>query len=407
MVNNNPLTSCFFDQALISEKLEKKEKVRISWTRKGIIKKISLDDEPSEEDYYEPETVGIPAFVNAHIHTADAFFKDKATGMSLEKAVGPEGFKLNLLNNASFEELEKAIILSQEEGLINGCHSLADFREGGIKGLEIYRKIFTRIEAEKTKEAVKINHFLYGRPPKNKEKDQDQDETLEKAGQLADGLGIPDLLFREIEVLEEWSTFFRKKKKPVLIHAAEGEMLGKQSFDTFRKREIEVIIERLKPDTIIHGTKLTLEEVSMLAENNIAAVLCPRSNARFMTGFPPIKELLEEVTCALGTDNVFAVNNNLFEEMRYLYYRSLEEKVMIDPKELLLMATVNGGKAIKQQVGQLSEGYKANFLGLNLSTPQTMESENLFTKIVLRGDARNIAFQIVNGKFGEVKNEKK
>ena len=90
--------------------------------------------------------------------------------------------------------------------------------------------------------------------------------------------------------------------------------------------------------------------------------------------------------------------NNLFEEMRYLYYRSLENKVMIDPKDLLLMATVNGGKAIKQQVGQLSEGFKATFLGLNLNTPQTRESENLFTKIVLRGDAGNIAFQIVNGK---------
>jgi cytosine/adenosine deaminase-related metal-dependent hydrolase len=205
-------------------------------------------------------------------------------------------------------------------------------------------------------------------------------------------------LFREIEVLEEWSTYFREKKKPVLIHAAEGEILGKQSIDAFGKREIEVIIERIKPDTIIHGTKLTSEEISMLTEKNVAAVLCPRSNARFMTGFPPVKELLEEVTCALGTDNVFAVNNNLFEEMRYLFYRSLENKVMIDPEKLLLMATVNGGKAIKQPVGQLSEGFKASFLGLNLSTPQTMESENLFTKIVLRGDARNLAFQVVNGE---------
>ena len=51
-----------------------------------------------------------------------------------------------------------------------------------------------------------------------------------------------------------------------------------------------------------------------------------------------------------------------------------------------------------EPVLQLSEGFKASFLGLNLSTPQTMESENLFTKIVLRGDARNIAFQIVNGE---------
>ncbi|MCG3218050.1 MAG: amidohydrolase family protein, partial [Candidatus Heimdallarchaeota archaeon] len=363
MRNNNPLTSCFFDQALIGEKLELKERVRISWSTEGIIEAITFDDEPAEEDYYEPKTVGTPAFVNAHIHTADAFFKDKATGMNLEKAVGPEGFKLRLLNNASFEEIKKAITLSQEEGLINGCHSLADFREGGIEGLEIYRKVFAEKEAEKSRTSrtsKKINHFLYGRPP---EKDQ-MEETLEKAVQLADGLGIPDLLFREIEVLEEWSTFFKKKNKPVLIHAAEGEILGQQSFDTFGKREIEVIIERIKPDTIIHGTKLTSEEVSLLAEKNIATVLCPRSNARFMIGFPPVEELLEEVTCALGTDNVFAVNNNLFEEMRYLYYRSLEKKVMIDPKNLLLMATVNGGEAIKQPVGQLSVGYKVNMLGV-------------------------------------------
>ncbi|MCG3219718.1 MAG: hypothetical protein KAR35_11935, partial [Candidatus Heimdallarchaeota archaeon] len=62
----------------------------------------------------------------------------------------------------------------------------------------------------------------------------------------------------------------------------------------------------------------------------------------------------------------------------------------------------NGGEAIKQPVGQLSEGYKVNMLGVNLSSPQTKGSENLYSKIVLRGDARNIAFQIVNG---EVKNE--
>ena len=88
------------------------------------------------------------------------------------------------------------------------------------------------------------------------------------------------------------------------------------------------------------------------AKKTRGIVICPRANASLAEGIPDI-ELMQKAGCtlALGTDNVMINSPDMFREMDFLmesnygYYTKKESS----PKEILKMATVNGGKNFEKK----------------------------------------------------------
>ena len=82
-----------------------------------------------------------PSFINGHIHIGDSIIKDEGYGLSLSEMVKPpHGVKHVALSNADDDELIEAMKSSMWEMVNSGTTHFIDYREGGVKGVELLRK---------------------------------------------------------------------------------------------------------------------------------------------------------------------------------------------------------------------------------------------------------------------------
>ncbi|MEI6305748.1 MAG: amidohydrolase family protein [Deltaproteobacteria bacterium] len=119
----------------------------------------------------------------------------------------------------------------------------------------------------------------------------------------------------------------------------------------------------LTPSTLaIHCVHLTQNDLAILGNRGVNAVLCPRSNERLDVGLPPI-ELLKKggIPLSLGTDSL-ASNDSLsmWDEMRFALDSFPHD---LSPREVFQMATCNAADALKtgDTCGSLSVGKRADF----------------------------------------------
>ena len=156
-----------------------------------------------------------------------------------------------------------------------------------------------------------------------------------------------------------------------------------------------------------HSLMLSEAEKSILAQYNIKVAHCPFSNCG--KAVPPTPSLLEKgITVALGTDGTAHGGMSLWNEMKI--FRSVmnvthgiqtSNPVIMPAKTLLHMATQGGSEAIKQShhTGQLTVGYKADLIGINIDQPHLYPTHNLVNTLVESVNANDVVDMIVNGKF--------
>ena len=162
---------------------------------------------------------------------------------------------------------------------------------------------------------------------------------------------------------------------------------------------------------IVHGTHLNQEDLGKIKDLNLPIVACPRSNAYFGVGIPPIDDIIErEILLALGTDNIMANAPDMFEEMRYLYFTARNMKKALPAREVLKMATTNAAKAfnMNDKVGSISEGKQANFFLVDLNAPNyftnVLLQEQLYPLILMRTKPQNIKKTYIRGELAFERN---
>jgi len=195
-----------------------------------------------------------------------------------------------------------------------------------------------------------------------------------------DGLGLNLYQLDQIPPMREGLG-----EKIVSVHA--GELSG----------EVECALN-VRPDSIVHYTHCTEEDIYEAAKNGISVILCPRSNASLKAGFPPARELFDAgVNVALGTDNVMISPPDMWREMEFLY-RSSCLFGGLTPLEVLKAATVNGGRALKRDVGVIEKGMTADIVYVDLEASNMRGTRNLHACLVGRCDRRNVVRVVFHGK---------
>ncbi|MEF8814657.1 MAG: amidohydrolase family protein, partial [Halovenus sp.] len=232
-----------------------------------------------EEATDRTEHIILPAFVNAHTHIADSIAKEAGEGLTLEELVAPpDGLKHRLLRDASVEELVEAMQRTLQFMQSGGITAFLDFREGGLEGVGAIQHALERVE---------IEGVVLGR------------ESIE-AMEVADGFGASgandDDFARERAATREAGKLFG-------IHAGE--------VDT---SDINPALD-LDPDFLVHMVHATSLHLDRVADSETPVVVCPRSNAATGVGLPPVRDLLDRTTVALGTDNVMLNSPSMFREM--------------------------------------------------------------------------------------------
>ncbi|ABR54596.1 amidohydrolase [Methanococcus vannielii SB] len=330
----------------------------------------------------------IPPLINAHTHIGDSAIKDIGIGKTLDELVKPpNGLKHKFLNSCS----DKELVQGMSEGLYelenNGVKAFCDFRENGIKGINLFKQAFKSSNSS-------ITPIILGRPTKNDEKHLKEEISL--ILDSCEGLGLSGSNeYSNLELKLICKVFKRKNNKIFSIHANEHKGSVDYSKEKYGLSEIERLIKlKVKPDFIIHATHSSSEDISLIKENNIPIVVCPRANSSFNIGLPDVLKLHESgILLGIGTDNFMANSPSLFKEMDFIY-----KIYHLNPKEILKMATKNSALILGlENVGLIDEGYKGIFTFIkNDNILKT--SKNMVASVVTRLENGDVDKSFLNFK---------
>lgn len=315
----------------------------------GLIEEIGEGAPPEATDDLKGAFV-LPPFVNAHTHIGDSVQKDLYLGRGQNEVVGKGGEKFKVLEESSDEEKIEAMRESLSEMKSSGTLAHCDFREGGLGGVRLLARAENKF----------VKSLILSRPT--------SEDNIEDLLVESNGVGIPSLDFLAGEKAKRIVEEASKAGKILSFHVSETKADHENSIQITGETEIRRAL-KFDPDSLIHGTWATREDLKSIKSADVPLVLCPRSNSLLSVGLPPIKQALEEgVELWLGTDNTTVCSPNMFRELSFawsvlrLQSRGAESR---EARELLKAATVNPTDDLDLPFGPLEEGNNATFMVLS------------------------------------------
>lgn len=281
------------------------------------------------------DSIVCPTFLNGHTHIGDSIIKDEGYGLSLGEMVKPpNGVKHKALANAEDGEIIDAMKKSMWDMFESGTTHFIDYREGGIKGVELLRKASKNLPV--TPVILGRDDSFYGQNPDLRK----VKIAIRKLLKLADGIALSG--FGEIsdEVASLITSECRKAGKISSIHVAESMHLQDDSLRDFNKTEIQRGGDA-DFDQLVHCTNPRNNDLELIKNSNV--VVCPRANATLNVGVAPLNEMFSKgIKPLLGSDNLMLNSPNLFRELEFsLKIMSVYYKNYLNPKDLLKTATTN------------------------------------------------------------------
>jgi cytosine/adenosine deaminase-related metal-dependent hydrolase len=384
--------------ALLGSELKFESNTNIQ-IQNGTFKRIqpNIKSSRKEESFDCEGLLVLPGFVNAHTHIGDSIGKDVTLNSSVDKRIHPVfGAKSKILKKTSPENLANFMKNSCHSMIRKGITTFVDFREGGLDGVLLLKKVLSetplrsiilgRIEFYHEIEQIRKNSSF------PKEKISELTELLKKC----DGIGISGANENSNSVLN----YYSKTTKLRAIHSSETKQSVSKSKKTFGKSET-IRALTLKPHFLIHMTHASKSDLFSTAKKTRGIVICPRANSSLAEGIPDI-ELMQKSGCtlALGTDNVMINSPDMFREMDYLWKVTMGiHKKRIDPKEILKMATVNGGKILKKDIGVIGNGKIADCIFIDKHAIDLEPMHDPHASIVHRASESAIKAVMIGGKI--------
>ena len=279
--------------------------------------------------YADFKGIILPTLFNAHVHTGDGFIRP-LEGMRLEEIVAPpDGLKHRMLRETPpsqvLESMKHTLRAMQSSGT---CH-FADFREGGLKGVEMLERAVSEVGFSGT--SLKL-----ARPSGSDFDDRDIDALLSRA----DGIGISGIGDWEYSQLESMARRTHAAGKLLGIHASEG-----------LREDVDAVLD-LEPDFLVHMIHASDGDLELCADRGVAIAVCPRANAYFGLRAPVERMLALGVDVMLGTDNAMLASPSILEEMQHAaaMFKDLDAvdilKMAVQVPRKVLNADVNSMPAI-------------------------------------------------------------
>ena len=349
----------------------------------------------------------IPGFINAHTHIGDSFGKDIGVDSAFEHRIHPiYGIKNKILRKSERKHLINFMRSSVMSMMRNGIVAFADFREGGLEGIDQIKEAMS---------GLSIKGIGLGRPEfyydlskdfiKNPKLPPDVIELVFNIANVADGLGISGANENTDNSLNEYGKVIHKnslKKKFLIgIHAAESLETKKKSITVTGKSEVQRIVSNLLPNFVVHLTHASDMDIELVARKKIGIVVCPRANGTLGVGIPRISKMLSSGCCVgIGTDNIMINSPDMFRELDYVWKvsRTLADRP-IPAREILKMATVNGGKILDINSGAIMTGKSADIIFIDKNNLDISPMHDPHVSVIHRANASCILNVMINGKF--------
>ncbi len=154
-----------------------------------------------------------------------------------------------------------------------------------------------------------------------------------------------------------------------------------------------------------HSVHISKDEIAILKETGSSVSHNPVSNMMLGDGVAPVVEMLRQgVNVALGTDGAASNHSqDLFDTMKVA---SLLQKVhhenagIIEPYEVLRMATIGGAKALglASVCGTIEAGKRADLILVDIDTLHNQPINDIFSQIVHCAKASDVQTVLVDGE---------
>lgn len=159
-----------------------------------------------------------------------------------------------------------------------------------------------------------------------------------------------------------------------------------------------------------HSVWISPDDISTYAARGTHVAHCPTSNMKLGSGIAPIAEMLAAgVNVALGTDGAASNDDlDLWDEMALApllaRVRSHDPGAMT-ASDSLLMATANGGRALRMDIGTLAAGSWADIVRIDLDRPSwhpltdlSKQPDQVVSRLVFATKSRDVTDVWVGGR---------
>lgn len=339
----------------------------------------------------------VPGFVNAHTHIGDSIAKDATLKGTADSKIHPVlGAKPRILKQTAAGQLAAFMKNTCLSMIKKGITTFVDFREGGLDGVLLLKKainqtpirvvILGRLEYYQDKNQIRKNLPL----------DKLHKTQLGQILKTCDGIGISGSNENSDSALK----YYSKTKKIRAIHSSETTESSQLSKKLTGKTETTRAL-LLKPHFLVHMTYAIDTDLRSVANKTNGIVICPRANAALAEGIPDFARMIKNgCNVAIGTDNVMINSPDMFREMDYLWKVHMGlHKTRIDPKQILKMATINGGILLGKKIGSIETGYLADAIFVDKHAIDLEPMHNPHASLVHRASESAIKAVMIGGKI--------
>ena len=423
--------SIFANNALLSNGWEKH--VRISWGDTGEITQIEKN--AALQTGEQQENFVIPGMVNLHSHS----FQRAMAGMTEIAGEGPDSFWTwrDLMYRFALaitpEQINAIAAQLYSECLRHGYTSVCEFhylhRDANGAFYNDQAEMAKQVIAAATQTGMGISMLpvLYSFADFNDQPlrhDQRRFKTntddilniisqLEvcRNGQVEVGVAPHSLRAANVAQIKAVVKAL-PSDRPVHIHIAEQQREVNACLASTGKRPVELLLDTQAVDArwcLVHATHLTDSEVLGVAQSGAVAGICTTTEGNLGDGFFELPKYINAGgKFGIGSDS--HVSQSAVEEIRWLEYgqrlRLQGRNIATIPSQrkvadYLWQACLQGGeKASGRKVGQLAQGYRADFLILDDAHPnlQDVTSEEVLSRFIFAGNDNLIRDVVVGGK---------
>lgn len=349
----------------------------------------------------------MPGFYNTHCHVPMTLTRGLGEGLSLSDWLTKKMFPFE--GNMTAEDCYYGAMLGAMELISGGCVSISD--------MYFHTSEIARALSEAGMKANICHGLSSGDPEQKPEELKGWGDTLSLLEKTkADGDGRIKV---DVGLHAEYTSTERLVRAAAELAGEHGLAVHTHISET--KKEHEECKQRhngltptqyfyqcgLFDNPVLGAHCVWLEEKDrdILARSGATISHCISSNLKLGSGVAPVSSYLEQgINTVIATDGAASNNNlNLMEEM---HLASLAGKgtfgrpEILPPEQILKMATVNGAKAQRRMdCGQIREGWKADFILLDMDKPHLVPVHNILSNVVYSAQSTDICMTVIDGRI--------
>lgn len=339
----------------------------------------------------------MPAFKNAHTHSAMTFARSLADDLPLQPWLYDMIFPMEAkLNESDIYTLSRLAFLEYLSSGISACFDMYYYPEAMAKAsVDAGFRAVMCGAVNNFKESVSLLDEYY-------QKYNSYDELISYR------LGFHAEYTTSKELMNGIALLAEKHEAPVFTHSSETKSEVDDCIERYGKTPTE-LFEELGLFNYggggFHSVWMSENDLEIYKKHGIWAVINAGSNSKLASGIAPLEKMQKAgINTAIGTDG--PSSNNALDMFRETYLAAVTQKLKTsdaaacDAAELLKAATVGGAHCMGlYNCDIIDTGKKADLTVIDLHRPNMQPINNIIKNIVYSGSKENVKLTMINGKI--------